>query len=78
MEVIIEGRSINPCPHFTHTRGAPWSVRRIEVAPSHQYSAGFRRLPHSYSDTTFDYGSIGRGVKSLRPQHVISQDIVNG
>ena len=27
---------------------------------------GFRRLPHSSGVTAFDYGSIGRGFKSLR------------
>ena len=54
------------CPHFTHTWRTSQSSRGTEVAHSHQCFAELWRLPHSSGETAFDYGSIGRGFKSLR------------
>jgi hypothetical protein len=33
--------------------------------------AGFRLLPYGSWETDFDYGSIGRGFKTLRAHHVL-------
>ena len=42
-----------------------------ESRPVTSILAAFRSLPHSSGDTTFDYGSIGRGFKSLRAHQKI-------